>query len=104
MRPKKYFSDLNDPIDVALGEFVNNREAIPIAFTRETTGVYHFGSRRVFMKLESGRLIVNVGGGFMTPEELVTSYTQSEIDKQAGIRVAKLCLTDRVVSSYGLRR
>ena len=37
-----------------------------ILFLRESEGVYKFGQRRVFVKVEKGNQIrVKVGGGFM---------------------------------------
>ena len=68
LKPKNYQPDVDDTIDLALAEFINSREQIPVQFTRESEGVYSFGSRRVFMKMEQGRLIVNVGGGYLRPE------------------------------------
>jgi hypothetical protein len=41
-------------------------------FLRESEGVYRFGQKRVFLKIESGnRIYVRVGGGFMFIKEFI---------------------------------
>ena len=51
-------------------------------FLRETEGVYTFGSKKVFIKVERGNNIcVKVGGGFMDINEFVKKYTPIETDK-----------------------
>lgn len=48
---------------------------------RETTGIYLFGAKRVFVKLENGRVNIRVGGGFMKIEEFVSFYTAAEVER-----------------------
>lgn len=49
-----------------------------ILFLRESEGVYQFGSRRVFIKIEKGnQILVRVGGGFMLIEEFIKQYTDA---------------------------
>ncbi len=51
-------------------------------FLRESEGVYQFGQKKVFVKVEKGdRILIKVGGGFMLIDEFIDAYTQSEIDK-----------------------
>ena len=53
-----------------------------IAFLRETEGVYLFGQKRVYIKIEKGgKILVRVGGGFMHIEEFIQQYTPEETDK-----------------------
>lgn len=53
-----------------------------ILFLRESEGVYQFGSRRIYMKIEKGNTIkVRVGGGYMEIEEFIKKYTQEELDR-----------------------
>ena len=50
--PKKY-----DKIDMALAMVVNTypeKDKMKILFLRESEGVYIFGSRRVYIKIENG--------------------------------------------------
>jgi len=53
-----------------------------IMFLRESEGVYQFGQKRVYIKIEKGdRILVRVGGGFMSIEEFIKTYTQEEVEK-----------------------
>lgn len=50
-------------IDVKLGEFINslpNPTTFTNLFQRENEGIYHFGSKRIFIKLEQEKLIGNI--------------------------------------------
>jgi hypothetical protein len=58
-------------------------------FRREEAGMYTFGSRKVAMKLENGRLIARVGGGFMSVDEFVTVYGPMELEKLENRRFAR---------------
>ena len=68
--PKKY-----DSVDRALGDFINRypeRQKFKVAFLRQSEGVYQFGQKRVYIKVEHGnKVMVRVGGGFMHIEDFV---------------------------------
>jgi hypothetical protein len=68
-----------------LGSYLNQypeRDNLKILFLRESEGVYLFGSKRVYIKIEKGdAILVRVGGGFMHIAEFISSYTQLELDK-----------------------
>jgi len=70
-----YHSDKHDNIDQALGNVLNSypeREKLQILFLRESEGVYQFGQKRVFIKIEKGNnILVRVGGGFMHIHEFI---------------------------------
>ena len=71
-----------DSVDQALGQFLNERMmASPIPFRREESGIYSFGSKRVFVKVEQGRVIIRVGGGYMNIEEFIAVYAPMELEK-----------------------
>lgn len=53
-------------------------EPLPVLFVREAHGVYGFGIKRIYLKIEQGKLIVKIGGGFMTMDEFVEVYTPLE--------------------------
>ena len=82
-----YFPVKGDIVDQALGEYINSRpEPLEINFIREDQGTYLFGSKRVFIKIENGKIISNcysvrVGGGFMRIDEFVEAYTPLEVEK-----------------------
>ena len=53
------------------------REQMKIMFLRESDGVYQFGQKRVYIKIEKGdKIMVRVGGGFMHIDEFIEQYTQ----------------------------
>lgn len=58
------------------------RDAIRIMFLRESEGVYQFGQKRVYIKIENGdQPYVRIGGGYMHAREFIELYTQSEVRK-----------------------
>lgn len=80
--PAPYVPVSNDLVDSALAQYLNSRLVpAPVPFNREEPGVYHFGSKKVTMKLENSRLIARVGGGFMSVEEFVTVYGPLELER-----------------------
>jgi len=51
-------------------------------FLRESEGVYQFGQKRVYVKVEKGgQIFVRVGGGYMNIDEFINTYTPNEVDK-----------------------
>lgn len=82
-RHPPYIPSLDDPVDVALFEFIKSSEdPIPVPFTREEEGVYLFGTKRVFLKLENGNLAIRIGGGFTSIQNFVEVYTPIELERQ----------------------
>jgi hypothetical protein len=48
-------------------------------FIRETEGIYRFGSKRVYIKIEKGKSIrVRIGGGYMHIDEFISKFSHSE--------------------------
>ncbi|OMJ95808.1 hypothetical protein SteCoe_702 [Stentor coeruleus] len=83
LRHPPYIPKLDDPIDVALFEFIKScEEPIPIPFTREEYGVYLFGTKRIFLKLENGNIVIRVGGGFTSIQNFIEIYTPIELQRQ----------------------
>ena len=64
-----YIAKKNDRIDNLLAKELNNypeRDKLKIMFLRESEGVYQFGQKRVYIKIERGNtLMVRVGGGYL---------------------------------------
>jgi hypothetical protein len=62
-------------VDEALGNFLNEypeKDKLQILFLRESEGVYQFGQKRVYVKIEKGdQIFCRVGGGFMHIEEFI---------------------------------
>ena len=87
-KPKpSYFAVKDDVVDQALSEYINSRpQPLEVNFIREDQGTYLFGSKRVFIKIENGKIIskiylVRVGGGYMRIDEFVEFYTPLEVEK-----------------------
>ena len=80
-----YIAHKTDKIDQCLGNYINRypeRSKMNIAFLRESEGVYQFGQKRVYVKVEMGnRILVRVGGGFMGIDEFIAQYTPEETEK-----------------------
>ena len=79
-----YIPVKSDPIDTKLAEYINNypdRKKLKIMFMRESEGVYEFGSRKVMVKVERGKIQIKVGGGFLSIDEFLDQYTPAELDR-----------------------
>ena len=62
------------PIDVKLSEYINtypDRKKLKIMFMRESEGVYEFGSRKVHVRCDRGKITIKVGGGFISIDEFL---------------------------------
>ena len=58
------------------------RDKMRILFLRESEGVYQFGQKRCYVKIEKGnQIFVRVGGGYMHIDEFIRQYTDSEVEK-----------------------
>jgi len=52
-----YVPASNDPVDNAMASYVNSHSQLPISFYRQDEGLYLFGTKRVFIKLENGNIV-----------------------------------------------
>ena len=74
----------DDPVDRKMAEFINNypdRNKLKIMFMRTSEGVYEFGSKRVNVRIEKGRILIRVGGGYMSIDEFLDQHTPCELEK-----------------------
>lgn len=58
-----YIPVKDDPIDKKLAEYINNypeRSKLKIMFMRESEGIYQFGSRRVYVRVDKDKINSNV--------------------------------------------
>lgn len=79
-----YIPVREDPVDKKLAEYINNypdRSKLKIMFMRESSGIYQFGSRKIYVRVEKDRIIIRVGGGYLTIDEFLDIYTPIELDK-----------------------
>ena len=98
-----YHAKKKDRIDEALGSYLNKfpeRENLKIMFLRESEGVYFFGSKRVYIKIERGhQIMVRVGGGYIAIDDFIQQYTQLEADK-----IERSNVMDRFTSKMALQK
>ena len=69
-----YIPVKTDAVDMKLAEYINNypdRKKLKIMFLRESEGVYEFGSRRIRVKVEKDKILIKVGGGFLSIDEFL---------------------------------
>ena len=67
-----YIPAKDDVVDKRLAEFINNypeRKDLKIMFIRESEGIYSFGTKRIYVRVEKDKIIIRVGGGYLTIEE-----------------------------------
>ncbi len=50
-------------------------------FLRESEGVYEFGSRRIFVRVDQDKINIRVGGGYLSIDEFLDQYTPIELEK-----------------------
>jgi hypothetical protein len=79
-----YIPVKDDLIDRRLAEYINNypdRTKLKIMFMRESEGVYEFGSKRVWVKVDKDKINVRVGGGYLSIDEFLDQYTPMELER-----------------------
>jgi len=50
-------------------------------FMRESEGIYLFGTRKIYVRVEQGKIIIRVGGGYLTIDEFLDIYTPVELER-----------------------
>ena len=79
-----YIPFKDDYTDKRLAEYINNypdRQKLKIMFMRESEGVYEFGSKKVYVRVDKDKINVRVGGGFLSIDEFLDQYTPAELEK-----------------------
>jgi len=69
-----YIPVKDDNIDRRLAEYINNypdRQKLKIMFLRESEGVYEFGSRRIYVRVDHDKINIRVGGGYLSIDEFL---------------------------------
>jgi hypothetical protein len=77
-----YIPTEGDKIDKQLADIINNSSTNTDAtinkskmlFVREAEGVYSYCKKKVLIKNEKDRLIIRVGGGYMSLEEFIDTF------------------------------
>ena len=79
-----YIPVKDDRTDQRLAEYINNypeRSKPKIMFMRESEGDYQFGTKRIFVKVESNSIKIRVGGGYLSIDEFLDQYTPVELER-----------------------
>ena len=66
----KYQPIKGDKVDEKMAVFINNFE-LDVPLLRVGDGQYMFGSRKVFAKIMNDKLVIRVGGGFLSIDEFL---------------------------------
>ena len=73
-----------DPLDEKIADYINNypdRNKLKIMFVRESNGVYEFGNKRLEIRIVQNKIMIRVGGGYISIDEFIDQYTQGELDR-----------------------
>ena len=73
-----------DEVDKVLADYLNNivdKSRLQVMFIRLNPGVYSFGSKKVCIKVNDGKINIRVGGGYLRIEEFLDKYTTTELEK-----------------------
>lgn len=76
-----YYPVKDDVIDMKLAEYINKAPVClrkQMRFVRESEGLYKYGKKRVFIKIENDNVIIRVGGGYLTIEEFIDQYCDGD--------------------------
>ena len=74
----------SDPVDLKVAEYFNNypeRNMLKLMFLRESNGVYQFGSKRVSVRVEKDKILIRVGGGYLSIDEFIDQFQPIELEK-----------------------
>lgn len=102
-----------DQVDSLLEDYASKAN-LPIQFIKETDGIYTFGSKRVFIKLENNKLFVRIGSGFISIEDFIKSYLAVEVEKlnrdkskeleNKNVKFTKIAKEEKFVTCFGVQR
>lgn len=67
---KHYKAQKDDPIDVLMGQHLNKKQVIvPVKLLNQ--GYYLFGTRKTIAKINNGKLVMRMGGGYKVADEFI---------------------------------
>jgi small-conductance mechanosensitive channel len=74
---RTYKVQRGDEVDEMLAQYINNMP-FDLPISRLGGGQYMFGSKKIFAKVMNKKLVVRVGGGYMSMDEFIQTYAESE--------------------------
>ena len=69
-----------DLVDELMAKYLNDMNC-PLPVKRIGDGYYMFGTKKIFAKIMQGKLVIRVGGGYMSVEEFIRTYADFEVQK-----------------------
>ena len=48
---------------------------------RQSEGIYQFGTKKVYVRVDHDKINIRVGGGFLSIDEFLDQYTPNELEK-----------------------
>ena len=69
-----------DKVDEMIADYLAEHECF-VPITKISDGYYLFGTRKIYAKIMNEKLVVRVGGGYMSITEFIEAYGQTEYDK-----------------------
>jgi len=102
-RKQIYLPIKDDLIDLKLGEYINaNAEARKLSslFKRKIPGIYLFGTRRVTLKVENGKLYIKAGQSYLSIESFVSLNLDLEHERMLAENFKFKKMKDRPVAQY----
>lgn len=78
---KSYQAVKGDEVDEMLAKWIN-LHGCTIWFERLGGGFYMFGSKKIYAKIMNGKLVIRVGGGYMSIDEFMKHYGLQEMQRQ----------------------
>ena len=77
--PKKaYKAASGDEVDQMLADWINKNGCL-IQIKRLGKGFYMFGTKKIYAKIMNGKLVIRVGGGYMSIDEFMKHYGMQEM-------------------------
>lgn len=80
-KPKKLYRAIRgDMVDELFADYINKLNC-PVPIKRLGNNQYTFGTRKIFAKVINGKLVIRVGGGYMSIEEFMMYYGPQELTR-----------------------
>ena len=80
-----YIAIQGDEVDELLAKYINEME-LTLPVRRLEYGYYLFGTKKIYAKVMNGKLVVRVGGGYMTFKEFIETHANAELNKIAELQ------------------
>lgn len=86
---KKYKAVKGDMIDEMFAEALNRSNYADLKVIRLEQGKYMFGTKKILAKIINNKLVIRVGGGYMSVDEFIEQYGRMELMKMIAAEEAE---------------